>query len=693
MLDALFFPKSVAVIGASTRELTIGHRIIRNLKSYGYTGRIYPINPKGGDILGFKVYPNIKEVPDDIELAHIVIPAKYVPLAVRDCGEKAVKFVIINSAGFKEIGETALEEEVVKVAKEFGIRIFGPNCQGIINSDPSVRAYCNFTFTFPKEGNISIIAQSGGVAEVIHQRLDELGIGVRMYASNGNASDISIPEIIDYWGSDDKTKVIIVHIENLADPKEFLRVVSRVTPKKPVLAMKTGRTEEGSKAVASHTGGMVGEDVATEALLDKCGCLLFRDEEELCQAAIAFSKQPPPRGNRVGMITNTGGPAIIATDEVIEAGLTMPPLSEEAQKRLRETLFPAAIVSNPIDVLATGTPDHWETAVDVLIKDENIDSILITFVTPFFVDTVGCANKFAKKAPEATEAGKPILINVMTDRRKWVETLKIIHDADIPEYEFPETAAKALVALTRYSEIKKRPDDTPRPFNVNREEVKKTLKEAERESRSILTQAEGYRILESYGIRCAEWATLRDTDDIIQATERVGFPAVLKVDSPELLIHKTEEGAVILNIKDEKELEDAFKRFQARFEGAPLLIQKMIDADREVIIGAVAQPGDIHLLMFGAGGIAVELLRDVSFSIAPVTPSEAKRMIEGVKLYPLLTGYRNYAPTDTATLAEYIERISALVTDFPQIKELDINPLKVAEMPEKPVAVDIRIVI
>jgi acetyltransferase len=697
MLTSLFFPRSVAVIGASGRPLTIGYRIIENLLSYGYTGSVFPVNPKGGVIRCIRAYPTVKEIPDEIDLAHIVIPANMVPQAVRECGEKKVKTVIINSAGFKEVGPegAALEAEVVKIAKEYNVRVFGPNCQGIINSDPSVRAYCNFTFTYPKEGNISIVAQSGGVGEVLNQRLDELGIGVRMYASNGNACDVSIPEIIAYWGKDEKTKVIIVHIENLANPKEFLERVSAVTRKKPVLAMKTGRTTEGSKAVASHTGGLAGEDKATEALLDKCGCIVFRDEEELCQAAIAFSKQPTPKGNRVGMLTNTGGPAIIATDQLVEAGLVMPSLSEESQKRLRGTLYPAAVVSNPVDVLATGTPEHWEAAVDTLIKDENIDSILINFVTPFFVDTVSCAKKFAAKAPEAFDALKPIVMCVMTDRRKWLDTLKIIHSANIPEYEFPETAAKALIALARYSEVLNRPYDAPREFDdVKKKDVEEVLLTVAKEKRTILTQAEGFTILQAYGIKTAKWATVRSPKEIDSAANSVGFPSALKIDDPREALHKTEKGALVLGIKDKPSLKKASERLWTQFgEKTPMVLQEMIDEEREVIVGALAQHGNIHLMMFGAGGIAVELLRDVSFSIVPLSPSEAKRMIQRIKLLPLISGFRKYAPADIDGLAEMLERVSALVNDFPQIKELDINPVKLPAAPKSPVAVDVRIVL
>ena len=386
MLDALFKPASVAVIGASTKELSIGNRIIKNLQDFGYRGPIYPINPKADEVRGIKAYGNITDVPGDVDLVHIVIPNKFVPFAMDDCGKKNVKVAIINTAGFKEIGGKGaeLEELVAEKAREHGIRVFGPNCQGIINTDSDVRAYCNFTFTKPETGGISIVAQSGGVGEVINQRFSELGVGVRMYASNGNACDVSIPEILRYWGEDEKTRVIVLYVEGISDYSEFMEVASEVTAKKPILAMKAGRTEEGAKAASSHTGGLARMEIVTELIFERTGILTFRDEEELCQAAAAFASQPVPAGNRVGLITNTGGPAIIATDELVEAGLEIPPLSEGAEKVLRESLYGAASVNNPIDVLATANAGHFRAAMDVLMDEEQIDSVYINFVTPFF---------------------------------------------------------------------------------------------------------------------------------------------------------------------------------------------------------------------------------------------------------------------------------------------------------------------
>ena len=452
MLEALFRPKSVAVIGASAKELSIGNRIIKNLIDFGYTGAIYPINPKADEIRGVKAYPSVFDVPGEIDLAHMVIAGKFVPNAVEDCGKKGIKAIIINSAGFTEIGPegAALQKDFLERAKKYGIRILGPNCQGIINTDPTLKAYCNFTFTKPEPGFISIVAQSGGVGELIHQGFSQMGIGTRIYASNGNASDISITEILEYFGSDEGTRVIALYVESLSDPKAFMDVAKKVSAKKTILAMKAGRTAEGAKASSSHTGGLAKTDIAIELIFEKLGILTFRDEGELCQAAAAFAAQPIPAGNRVGIITNTGGPAVIATDVLVDAGMQIPTLSEKAMTELKGKLFAEAAFSNPVDVLATADAGHFRAAMDVMMAEDQIDSLYINFVTPFFVDT----EKIALQIAEVNrQRKKPIVCNLMTDPRQWMGTVDILKSGGVPCYSFPSTAARALAALSRYGAL------------------------------------------------------------------------------------------------------------------------------------------------------------------------------------------------------------------------------------------------
>ncbi len=676
MLTPLFKPRAVAVIGASNKKLSIGYRIVQNLMDYGYKGPIFPVHPKDPFTINFKAYKTILDVPDEIDVAHIVIPGKYVPMAMADCGKKGVKFVIINSAGFKEVGGPGaeLEEQVVAIAKEHGVRVVGPNCQGVICSDPAVRAYCNFTFTYPTPGNVAIIAQSGGVGEVINQRFSELGIGVHMYASNGNACDVSIPEIIRYWGTVDEVKVIVVHIESLSDPAEFLEVAAEVAAKKPILGMKTGRTVEGAKAVASHTGGLMEKDISTELIFEKAGVVTFRDEEELVQAAYAFSTQAAPEGNRVGIITNTGGPAIIATDELIDAGLEIPPLSEKSETFLKEKLYAAASVNNPVDVLATANAGHFRAAMDALMTDEGIDSVFMTVVTPFFVDNEAVAREIAAVNQEGK---KPIIVNLMTDRRQWTGPTNILREGGVPEYSFPETAARALVAMSEYSRLKSREPGTVKKYeDIDGKAAVAVLKEAPASKYEFLTQKEAYKLLDAYKIPVVPYSVVESAEKAAQAADKLGYAVTIKVDSPEV-IHKSDAGGLALDVRDKNHLNtemarmsDTFGKFKPKW-----IVQKFMPDATEVIVGAKAIPGLGHAVVFGLGGIFVEVIKDVRFKLTPVTDTEAKEMVSSIKGYPVLTGARGQKAVSLEALYEIIQRTSQLLTDNPQIKELDLNPV------------------
>jgi acetyltransferase len=690
MFDKLFSPESVAIIGASTKELSIGNVITKNLLHYKYKGSIYPINPKADEVRGVKAFKTISDVPGKIDLAHISIPSKFVPQAVEECGTKGVKFIIINSAGFKEVGTEgeALENEVVKIAKKYGIRIFGPNCQGIINTDPKIKAYCDFTFTYPEPGNISVVAQSGGVGAVIMQRFFDLGVGMRYYASNGNACDISIEEIIRYWGNDEKTRVIVLYVEGFSDPKGFMEIAYEVAAKKPILAMRGGRTEEGAKAATSHTGGLAGIGLSTELIFEKTGILTFRDEEEMCQAAIAFANQPIPKGNRVGLITDTGGPAIIATDELVGLGLEIPPLTENAKNSLKDKLYPEASLENPVDVLATAAAPHYRAAMDTLMDEDQIDSVYINFVTPPFVDTESVAKEMADVSKQRK---KPIVCNYMTDKAQWIETTKIMKEGRIPCYDFPEMAAKALGALTRFGEIQRRETGKVKSFSdVNKSKAESILLKAKESNREILSAQEVYDVLDSYRIPTASWKIASNVEEAASASAELGFPVVIKADS-ESVIHKSDVGGVVVNLKDKDEVKLATQKMANNINASDLkfFVQKYLAGGRELIVGAKAESGLGHLIMFGLGGIFVEVLKDVLFKIAPVTNIEAQNMLSSIEAAALLDGVRGEAGINKSGVIEIIQRISQLITDLPQIQELDLNPIVAYK--DEVFAVDARI--
>lgn len=679
MLDALFKPKAVALIGASTKELSIGNVIIRNLQTYGYKGEIYPVNAKADEVCGLKSYATIADIPGDVDLAHIIIPSQFVPQAIEECGQKGVKAVIINSAGFSEMGEEGerLQEEFLANARKYGIRLFGPNCQGIINSDPELNAYCNFTFTFPKPGSISVVALSGGVGALIMQVLDDLDIGQRLYASNGNACDVSIPEIIEYYGEDEGTKAIILYTEGFDKPRDFLEVTRRVVSQKPVLAMKAGRTEEGAKAASSHTGSLAGVDIATELIFEKIGVLPFKDEGEMVRAAMAFSSQPTPNGNRVGIITNTGGPAVIATDVLVDYKLEVPKLSETSIDRLRETQFPQAALENPIDVVATAGGPQFRAALDVLMDDDQIDCIYINFVTAPFTDTDAVAREIVEVNRQHR---KPLVCNFMTNMKleRYQRTMAILKEGEVPFYANPGDAARALGALVQYGRIQQRNIGQPQIFSgVDARRAREIIKQAKQAGREVLSACEVYGIFEAYGIPVAPWRVAKNTEGAAAAAEEIGYPVVVKVDCAEI-DHKSDMGGVAINLKDAAAVRDTVDEMQGRLGHIGelgFLVQKFLPGGRELIIGASAERELGHLVMFGLGGIYVEILKDVIFKIAPVTKVEAEEMLARIKTSALLDGVRGESGINKQAVIELIQRVSQLLGDLPTIQEMDLNPI------------------
>ncbi|MGD8262148.1 MAG: acetate--CoA ligase family protein, partial [Desulfobacterales bacterium] len=669
---------------------SIGNRVIKNLIDFGFKGEIYPINPKADEIRGIKAFKSIMDCPDGIDVVHMVIPAKFVPQAMEDCGKKGVKNVIINSGGFSEIGPEgeAIEKEFLASAQKYGIRVMGPNCQGVINTDPDVRSYTNFTFTMPDPGFISIVALSGGVAEVIHQAFSQMGVGTRIYASNGNACDVTIPDIIRYLGDDDGTRVIVTYVEGLRDATTFLKVAKEVAAKKPILAMKAGRTMEGARAAASHTGGLAKEDIATDLIFKKAGILSFRDEGELIQAAAAFASQPVPTGNRVGIITNTGGPAVIATDVMVAAGLTLPPLSQKTQTVLTEALFPEASVNNPVDVLATGPASHYRSCLDAMMEDDNFDCVFVNFVTPFFVDNESIAKEIVEVSKQQK---KPIVCNLMTDRRQWTEVVKILQDGGVPCYALPGEAARAMSALVQYNKIRSRSIGEVKAFaDVDLSAAKKILDVAKSAGKSSLGAEEVYAILSAYNIPVADWRMAANAEEALNAANDIGYPVVIKADA-ESVVHKSDMGGVAVDLQDGTAVSAAVESMRKAISAKDLrfFVQKYIPEGLELIMGAKAEEGLGHALMFGLGGIYVEIMKDVVFSLTPVASGEAAEMIASIKGAPLLEGIRGQKGVNREKLIEIIQRLSQLLTDLPAIQEMDLNPL--IANGDHVVAVDARI--
>ncbi len=688
MLDGLFRPRSIAIIGASNNPFSIGHIVIRNLLEHGFKGPIFPINPKERHISSLKCFKSVADVPDDIDLVNISVNYKLVPGVIEECGKKGVKFAIVHTAGFKEVGPEGLEREkaMVALAHKHGMRIFGPNSQGAQNSDPEISAYANFTFVPMKPGNISIIAQGGGMGELLKLHLHKVGLGHRLYCSYGNECDLTMPEILEYYGKDPGTAVIMMQIESFKDPAAYLRVASAITPHKPILALKAGRTREGSVAVSSHTGTLVDQAAMATALFKKAGVVEFHDSDEMIKAGIALSMQPAPRGRRIGIITNTGGPGIQAVDESVDQGLTLATWSAAGKQRLKESLYAEASLGNPVDVVATAGPAHFFAATDTLLKEEGVDMVLIFFVTAPFVDLDAIAAKLKEATAGAT---KPVVVVIETID-KWGGLIRKLRESGIPVYEFAEDGARALAAGARYGEYRDRKVEPPPELHLDRATAKGIVERTKGRG-AYLTQVDAFTLLAAYGIPIPKVAAIRGPDDLQTAAARVGFPCVLKVDSPEI-VHKSEAGGVVLDLRDESALRQAFQTMRERFAAdVPCVLLEQKRPGRELIVGASASPGLGTLVMFGLGGLFVEVMKDVVFGLSPLSRPEARQMMRAIKAYPVLEGVRGETGVDLAAVEELLLRASRLVADFPQITEMDLNPIFAYPAGTPSVAVDVRV--
>ena len=688
-LDGLFRPRSIAVIGASNNPFSIGNIIIRNLAEYQFKGPIFPINPKARSIRSFKCFKSVLEVPDEIDLVNISIKNTLVPHVLRECGEKGVKFAIVHTAGFKEVGEEGIkrEREMVELAHSLGMRCFGPNSQGVQNSDPEISAYANFTFVPMKPGNISIIAQGGGMGELLKLHLHNVGLGHRLYCSYGNEADLTMPEILEYYGQDEGTKAIMMQTESFKDPAAFLEVASKITPHKPILAIKAGTTAEGQKAVCSHTGTLVDQATMARVMYEKAGVVEFHDSAEMINTAIALSTQDPPPGKRIGIITNTGGPGIQAVDMSISSGLELAVWSDAGKKRLEETQYAEASLGNPVDVVATGTQDQYYEATDTLLSEKDTDMVLIYFVSAPFVDVDAIATRIA----EANERSDKPVVAVICTFAKMYRLIDKLRASGIPTYEFAEDAARSLGGMARYTMLKNRPMlPAPESITVDAAAAGAIIGKY-RGTDAFMSQADAFAVLSAYGVNTPRVVTVQSAGELAAAGEAVGFPCALKVDSDQV-VHKSDEGGVALNLADASALTAAFEGMQDRFaeKKASYIVSEFLPAGREVIIGTTESPGLGNLVMFGLGGIFVEVMKDVCFGLAPLNLSEAREMIGGIKGAPMLHGVRGEAGVDMAALEEQLIRVSMLAADFPDIIEMDLNPVFAYPAGTAPAAVDVR---
>ena len=686
----MFDAKSIAVIGASETKGKIGYDIMRSLVNY-YKGEIVPVNIKGGEILGIPACTSISE-HGPVDLAVITIPSHLIPATVEECGEIGIKNIVVISAGFKEIDEEGarLENELVELCKKYKIKLVGPNCLGVMNTYNDMNA--SFSSDIAHKGKISFMSQSGAIMAAILDYADKKNIGFSRIVSLGNKAVINENDCMKDFMEDENTEVITAYLEGIVDGPGFIEASREASRKKPVLVIKSGRTSKGSEAVSSHTGTIAGSDSAYEAAFSQCGIIRVNSLDEMMDYSSALAFSPLPKGNRIVIITNAGGPAIMTTDVAIKNNLEIAELTCETKQKLKDGLPATASVKNPVDVLGDASPERYAFALETVLADPNVDGV-IYLVTP---QSVTDAEGIAKVAIEhAKSSEKPILCSFFGGT-SFEGAEKLLAEHQIPNYLYPKRAVKSLKTLYNYSIIKDQEYPDSPDFDVDKEIVKNIIQEAQEKDMYTLG-LESFDILKAYGIPTVGTAITKTLEDTVKAAEEIGYPLVMKIVSPQIS-HKSDVGGIKLNLNNADDVKAAYedmmenipkKEPNATLEGVQL--QKMLSGGKEVIIGMVQDPTFGPMMMFGLGGIYVEILKDVKFAIAPVNEEEAREMIAGIKTHELLEGTRGDKAMDTEAIADIILRISQLVTDFPEINEFEINPLMVFE--EGALAVDMRLML
>ncbi|HUH12347.1 MAG TPA: acetate--CoA ligase family protein [Longimicrobiales bacterium] len=693
-LDPIFAPRSIAVIGASRTPGTIGYQIIDNLVRHRYQGAVYPVNPRASAIHSIRAYPSVEAIPDPVDLAVVVVPKEHVLAVVDQCGAKEVPALVVISAGFKEVGGAGVERErqLVERVRRYGMRLVGPNCMGVLNTDAEWSMNATFAPTMPPRGPVSFMSQSGAMGVTILDYAAEYGIGIHHFASVGNKPDVSGNDLIEYWAEDPRTRVILMYLENFGNPRKFTHIARKVTKETPIVVVKAGRTGAGARAASSHTGALAGLDVATDALLSQCGVLRVDTVGELFDMAMAFGTLPVPAGNRVAIITNAGGPGIIIADACESAGLVVAELSPGTQERLRGAFPEEASVKNPVDMIASATPDGYRVALEAVLEDEHIDAAIAAFVPPLGIRQQDVAEAIVAARHHHPE--KPVLA-VLMGREGLPQGRAELAEAGVPAYIFPESAARALAALYRHRRWLERPAGTVRRFEVDRDAAASILEGAAAEGREHLTGDEALAVLGAYGIPTVQRRLATTAADAVEAARAVGFPVVLKVASADV-VHKSDVGGVRLDVRSAEEVEEGWHAIMAAVRAAApdaqvdgVAVEQYARGGRETIIGMSVDPAFGPLLMFGLGGIYVEVLKDVAFRVQPVSDVDARDMVRAIRGYRLLEGVRGEPPADVTFLEEMVQRISQLVGEHPEIAELDVNPL--LALPGGGVAVDARI--
>lgn len=695
-LRPILAPTSVAVVGASRTPGTIGHEIVASLARCGFTGAVYPVNPKATAICSIPAYSEVAALPAGVDQAIIVVPKELVQGVVEACARRKIPGLVVISSGFKEVGGegVARERTLTEFVRAHGMRMVGPNCMGVLNSNPAVSMNGTFAPSLPPYGKVGFVSQSGAMGLSVLDYASEYGIGISQFVSVGNKPDVSGNDLLLAWEHDPDVEVILMYVENFGNPAKFRQIASRVTKRKPIIVVKSGRSLAGARAASSHTGALAASDAAVDALLAQTGVLRAESIEELFDLAMAFSVQRAPRTRRTVVLTNAGGPGILAADACEANGLELPDLAADTVTRLAPLFPKEASIRNPLDMIASATPTGYRAALGALLADPNIDAALAIFVPPLGVTQGDVSEAIASVAQEHPDK---TVFGVLMGHQGLPQGKATLHEAGIPAYIFPESAARALSAMCRWREWVERPDAMMEELVVDTAEARRLLEAARAEGRSRLAEDDALALLAAYGIPVAQGKLAGDAEAAVRHATDMGYPVVLKIVAP-AIVHKTEVGGVRVNLDGAEAVRRAFDQIVAGGRSAHpgaeitgVLVQPMVTSGRELIVGMTRDPTFGPLVMFGLGGILVEVLRDVSFRIAPFGREEARRMMREIRGARLLDAVRGMPPADRLAIETVLLRVSRLVCDFPDIAELDVNPLMA--MPEGVVAADARVML
>lgn len=700
MLEAIFAPQSIAVVGASPNPSRLGHQVLKNIVMNGFAGKIYPIHPSATTVLDLPAYASVLDIPDSLDLAVLVIPVDYVLEVVEACGKKGVRGLVVITAGFKEVGGQGkeLERQLLERVRHYNMRMVGPNCLGIIDTLSHLNA--SFAALMPDEGEIAFMSQSGALCTAILDWSKAQGIGFSRFVSLGNKADVDEVTLLEAWGDDPHSKVILAYLEGITDGERFIQVARQATKKTPVVAIKSGTTAAGTRAASSHTGSLTGSESAYEAAFAQSGILRAGSMEELFDYALAFAYQPPLKGNRVAIVTNAGGPGIITTDaiersSVAGSGLKMADFTPETIQKLRDGLPATANVFNPVDVIGDARSDRYRIALQAVLNDPGVDAAIVLFTPQAASDTEVTAEVIAELA---NASPKPVLTSFM-GAVSLDEALRILNQNRIPNYAFPERAVGALTAMAAHSAWQQRPEPTYASFEVDTARVEALFNNAREAGRVELGELEAREVMEAYGMRLPASKLARSPEEAIEIAAQIGYPVVMKISSPDIL-HKSDIGGVKVGLNDATAVRDNFELIEYRARKyspgaqiAGMLIQEQARKGRELLVGVSRDPQFGPLIAVGMGGIYVEVLRDVAFRLAPISKQEVDEQLRSIRTFPLLRGVRGELPADLEQIEDVVLRVSQLVSDFPEIVEMDINPLVAYNKGEGVIVLDARIIL